>query len=85
MEMVSPAQLSALVDASAIQAVRAVADGRRFRLEVRAGLEWRAVATRRGALRRWSSLDSLARYCRRLGLGRLELDLAAWTPDQHEI
>jgi len=84
-DTLSPAQLSALVDAGAIQTARAVADGRRWRLEVCAGMRWQLVATRRGQVRYWSRLDSLARYLRRLGVGRWEVETAGWTPDQAEL
>ncbi len=85
MDTLSPSQLAALTDAGAIQAARAVADGRRWRLEVRAGMHWQLVATRRGRVRYWSRLDSLAGYLRRFGIGRWEVEAAGWTPEQAEL
>ena len=75
-DMVKPETLRALIEAGSVRDAMAVADGRRWRVEVSVGMTRRAIATRRGELRQWSSLDAVARYLRERGIARWAVDAA---------
>jgi hypothetical protein len=85
MDMLGPDELRTLASAGAVVETLVIADGRRWRCEVRTGLERRAVATRRGGVRYWSSLDSAARYLRERGIARWAVDATQWVPEQGHL
>jgi hypothetical protein len=43
------------------------------------------AATAKGAPRTWTSLDTSARWVRRLGIGTAQLDVSRWQPAQREL
>lgn len=75
-DMVKPETLRELVEAGSVRDALVTADGRKWRIEVAVGMTRRGVATRRGELRQWSSLDAVARYLRGMGIARWMVDAA---------
>jgi len=75
-DMVKPETLRALVEAGSVRDALVTADGRKWHVEISVGMARRAVATRRGQLRQWSSLDAVARYLRGMGVARWMVDAA---------
>jgi hypothetical protein len=74
-----------LVDAGAVRRVRIIADGARFHVEADTATGTLVAATAKGAPRTWTSLDTSARWVRRLGIGTAQLDVSRWQPAQREL
>lgn len=77
--------LLALVDAGAVRRIRIVADGARFHVEVDTPAATVVVVTTKGAVKTWGSLDSSAKWVRALGIGRVQIELSKWQPDQRAL
>ncbi|MNF37792.1 hypothetical protein D3C76_365950 [compost metagenome] len=67
--------LEALVSDQALREVRAVRVDGGWSLQGRLGLSWRPVRSRREPIRVWSSLTGLERFCTRLGIKTLTVEL----------
>ncbi|HMV72156.1 MAG TPA: hypothetical protein PKZ77_07505 [Pseudomonadales bacterium] len=77
--------LRVLIEAGALRRLRIVADGARFHVEVDTPGTTVVVLTTKGAIKTWSSLDSLARWVRNLGIGSARLELERWQPEQRSL
>ena len=77
--------LRALVSAGAVRRMRIVADGARFHIEVDTPASTVVVATTKGAVKTWGSLDSSAKWVRALGIGTAQIELSKWQPDQRAL
>ena len=75
-------ELKVLVDAGAIKRVHIIADISHFYIEVEYPSGKEAVSTVTGAIRTWVSLDSAAKWVRKLGVGKSALDIESWQPKQ---
>ena len=73
-DMADPKTLKTLIEAGSVRDALAVADGRKWRAEINVGMSRRAISTKRGELRMWSSLDSLARYLKEVGIVKWSVD-----------
>ena len=72
-----------LVDAGAIKSVSIVADGATVHAQITTGSgELQPATTLKGAIKTWSTIDSAAKWVRSLGIGRMKLNVAKWSPDQ---
>ena len=79
--VIDTATLRHLAGAGAIAHVTAKGIPGGFVLTVQIGLEETLLQAQRGGARRFRRLDALASYVRELGLGKFEVDLAAWHPE----
>ena len=77
--------LKALVAAGAIRNVSIIASGSCFHVEARTPNGSVTAETLKGSVKTWVSLDSAARWVRRLGIGAAQVNLARWQPDQREL
>src|SRR5665213_418301 len=68
--------LRELVDAQSVRNARLVADGSGFAMVVRSGVTERALASTRGQVRLFASLNTAAEFLRRIGLSSFEVDVA---------
>ena len=74
-----------LVENSAVRKVSIVADGSAFRVEVYSPTGTHIATTLKGKMRTWSSIDSAAKYVQSLGVGKAELILQEWQPNQKSL
>ena len=72
-----------LVDAGAVKSVSIVADGSAIHalITTNAGTPQPAT-TQQGKIKTWSTIDAAAKYIRSLGVGKIRLDVAKWSPGQ---
>ncbi|WAG79107.1 hypothetical protein LMK08_00105 [Metapseudomonas furukawaii] len=67
--------LQALVEAGAAREFRVLRDGEAWRLELRLGVKWLPVRSRREPVRRWRSLTAVRRFCEGIGIKVLTVEL----------
>ena len=78
--------LKALVEAGAIKKVQVVADATCFYVEVQTPSGSSTAATKKGAVKTWASLDAVAKWLQRMGIGtKISLDISRWQPSQRRI
>ena len=78
--------LRALIEAGSVKALHIIADGPLFHVEIitaRQGTQ--AALTGKGTVRTWATLDATARWVRALGIGKAQLDVARWQPEQKAL
>jgi hypothetical protein len=78
--------LRALIEAGSVKALHIIADGPLFHVEIittRQGAQ--TALTGKGAVKAWVSLDAAARWVRALGIGKAQLDVARWQPEQKAL
>ncbi|MBT3472105.1 MAG: hypothetical protein HN454_04685 [Gammaproteobacteria bacterium] len=74
--------LRALIEAGAVKRIDIVAQGNRFHVDAITPDGSLTVVTLKGTIKGWSSLDSTAKWVRSLGMGKAQLDLVNWQPEQ---
>ena len=75
----------ALADAGAVKKIRIIANGSVIYVEVATGSDFTAAQTNKGSLKTWATIDSAARWIRRLGLGTITLEVSMWHPEQKKL
>ena len=66
--------LKLLLEASAVRAVLIVAQGSIFHVEAKIAGGAKVLVTGKGDVRQWRSIDSCAKWLRKAGIGRAEVD-----------
>lgn len=66
--------LQALVETGAAREFRALRDGEGWRLELRLGVRWLPVRSRREPVRLWRSLTAVGRFCDGAGIKALTVE-----------
>jgi hypothetical protein len=77
--------LKTMVDAAAIKRARIVAQGANFHVEIDAPGRSFTIATAKGGLRTWRSIDANARWLRSMGIAQSTLDVSRWHPGQRSL
>ena len=78
--------LRALIEAGSVKALHIIADGPLFHVEVITTRQGALAAlTGKGTVRTWATLDAAARWVRALGIGKVQLDMARWQPEQKAL
>jgi len=77
--------LKALVDAGAVKKVKIIGNGSTFHVEIMTPNDRIVAETTKGKIKTWASLDSAAKWVRGLGIGKAELQIGKWLPDQRGI
>jgi hypothetical protein len=67
--------LGALIESQAVREVRSTRIDAAWGLEVRLGVSWHRVRSRRDPVRLWASLTALGRFCERTGIKSLQVEL----------
>ncbi|WP_342244716.1 hypothetical protein [Pseudomonas sp. OTU5201] len=67
--------LQALVETGAAREFRVLRDGESWRLELRLGVKWLTVRSRREPVRLWRSLTAVGRFCEGVGIKVLPVEL----------
>jgi hypothetical protein len=74
-------QLALLVDEGAVSKAVVSATPGGFAIQVNE----RLLEARRGNIRRFKKLDTVAAFLREYGIGRFEVDVSRWTPEQKAL
>lgn len=77
--------LRALVEAGAVRRLHVVAEGALFHVEADTQTGKVVASTLKGTPKTWGSLDAAARWARKLGIGRLQVDVTHWLPGQRAL
>ena len=77
--------LRALVEAGAVKKIKIIAEGSSIFVEVYTGSDAKPAETFKGKLKTWSTLDSAAKWVRSIGIGRVQVDLTKWQPEQKKL
>lgn len=78
--------LRSLIEAGSVKGLHIIADGPLFHVEVITARQGPQVAlTGKGAVKTWATLDTAARWVRALGIGKAQLDVVHWQPDQKSL
>ena len=67
--------LAALIEAGAAREFRVLRDGEAWRLELRLGVKWLPIRSRREPVRLWRSLTAVGRFCEGVGIKVLTVEL----------
>lgn len=67
--------LQALVETGAARELRVLREGEAWRLELRLGVKWLPVRSRREPVRYWRSLTAVGRFCVGVGIKALTVEL----------
>lgn len=67
--------LAALIETGAAREFRVLRDGEAWRLELRLGVKWLPIRSRREPVRLWRSLTAVGRFCEGVGIKVLTVEL----------
>lgn len=71
-------ELKLLLEAGAIKSILITAQGSMFHVEAKTGGVAKVLMTGRGDVRQWRSIDSCAKWLRKSGIGKADLDFQSW-------
>lgn len=77
--------LKLLLEASAIKSIQLIAQGASFHAEVKTAGAVKVLMTGRGEVRLWRSIDSCAKWLRKIGIGQATIHIDQWQPDQKPL
>lgn len=66
--------LQALVETDAAREFRVLREGDDWRLELRLGVKWLPVRSRREPVRHWRSLTAVGRFCEGVGIKAMTVE-----------
>ncbi|WOD10665.1 hypothetical protein RPW65_16690 [Pseudomonas sp. NyZ704] len=78
-------ELKLLIEAGAVKLILITAQGSMFHVEAKTAGAAKVLMTGRGDVRQWRSIDSCARWLRKTGVGKADLDFQNWHIGQGEI
>ena len=71
-----------LLEAGAVRSILITAQGSMFHVEAKIAGGAKVLMTGRGDVRQWRSIDSCAKWLRRAGVGRADIDFQNWQAGQ---
>ena len=74
--------LKLLLEASAVKSVLITAQGSMFHVEAKIAGGAKVLVPGKGDVRQWRSIDSCAKWLRKVGVGKAELDFQSWQVGQ---
>jgi len=78
--------LKGLVEAGAVKAVSIIASGALVHTEILTLSGDRKIITNQtGTIKTWGTIDSAAKWLKKVGVGTIKLDVGKWTPHQKEL
>ena len=78
--------LKGLVEAGAIKAVSIIANGSLVHAEVvTLSGDKKVITTHAGSIKTWASIDSAAKWLKKVGLGTIKLEVGKWSPNQKSL
>lgn len=78
-------ELKLLLEAGAVKSVLITAQGSLFHVEAKTAGAAKVLMTGRGDVRQWRSIDSCAKWLRKLGLGRFDVVVEDWSVGQRDL
>ena len=75
-------ELKLLLEAGAIKSILITAQGSMFHVEAKTAGVAKVLMTGRGDVRQWRSIDSCAKWLRKAGVGKADLDFQNWQVNQ---
>ena len=84
--MMNNKMLKGLVEAGAIKAVSIIANGAVVHAEVLTlSGNKKVITTQTGTIKTWGTIDSAAKWLKKLGLGTMKLEVGKWIPNQRGL
>lgn len=77
--------IRALVEAGAIKKVHIIAAGSAIHVDVVTQNGVITATTLKGSIKTWATIDSTAKWVKGLGVGRTQLDISSWLPNQRGL
>lgn len=74
--------IRALVEAGAVKKVLLIADGATVHVDIVTQNGPITATTIKGTIKTWVTLDASAKWVKGLGVGRAQLEISRWLPDQ---
>ena len=74
--------IRALVEAGAVNNVLLIADGAAVHVDIVTQNGPITATTNKGTIKTWVTLDASAKWVKGLGVGRAQLEISRWLPDQ---
>lgn len=74
--------IRALVEAGAVKKVHIIASGAAINVDIVTQNDVITATTLKGAIKVWSTIDASARWVKNLGIGRVQLVMDKWLPEQ---
>lgn len=74
--------IRALVEAGAVKKVHIIASGAAIHVDIVTQNDVITATTLKGAIKVWSTIDASARWVKNLGIGRVQLVMDKWLPEQ---
>jgi len=74
--------IKALVDAGAVKKVLIIAEGSAIHVDIVTQNDVVTATTLKGTIKLWATLDASAKWVRNLGIGRTQLVIDKWLPNQ---
>ena len=74
--------IRALVDAGAVKKVLIIAEGSAIHVDIVTQNDVVTATTLKGTIKLWATLDASAKWVRNLGVGRIQLVIDKWLPNQ---
>ena len=75
--------LKGLVEAGAVKAVSIIANGAIIHAEILTlSGDKKVITTQAGAIKTWRTIDSAAKWLKKIGLGTMKLKVGKWMPNQ---
>lgn len=77
--------IRALVEAGAVKKVMLVADGATIHVDIVTQNGAVTATTLKGAIKTWATIDAAAKWVKNLGIGRIQLIVEKWLPEQRGL
>jgi hypothetical protein len=74
-----------LIENGVVKKVSIVSSGSKFHVEFKTNSDTYISKTTAGAVKTWSSIDSAAKWIRKLGIGMAQLEISRWQPNQRAL
>ncbi len=83
--MMNERELKLLLEAGAVKSILITAQGSMFHVEAKTAAGAKVLMTGRGDVRQWRSVDSCAKWLRKLGIGKADIDFQNWQANQKKL
>jgi hypothetical protein len=74
--------IRALVEAGAVKKILLIADGATVHVDIVTQAGATTATTNKGGIKTWMTIDSAAKWIKRLGIGHAKLEISRWLPGQ---
>ncbi len=78
-------ELKLLLETGAVKSILITAQGSMFHVEAKTAGAAKVLMTGRGDVRQWRSIDSCAKWLRKTGIGKADIDFQNWQANQKKL